>query len=214
MRPNATVVSYLGWSFLRGLSATYRWSVRNTATFEKHIAQGGLLLPFWHNRLIGGCTAPFFRAHDTVVVVSRHYDGEIIARIQGMFGHRAIRGSAKAGATEALSEMEADIRRGCVVGITPDGAKGPKYVVKPGAAILVEKTARPAIPFLTAADRRWKFDSWDNFELPKPFARCTLIFGEPVFPTGDIEATRVKIEEEMKRLVVEGEAIYGRKPDF
>ncbi|MEK8023676.1 MAG: lysophospholipid acyltransferase family protein [Candidatus Hydrogenedentota bacterium] len=214
MRLNASWVSLLGGGFLKFLSATWRWSYHHREIFESHIREGGLLLPFWHNRLIGGCTSPIFRDYDTVVVVSRHYDGEIIARIQGMFGHRAIRGSARAGANEALKEMEADIRKGCVVGITPDGARGPKYVVKPGAAILVERTGRPAIPFLTAAERRWKFRSWDNFELPKPFSRCTLLFGNPVLPTGDVEATRRKIEEEMKRMVVEGEEIYGRGPDF
>jgi lysophospholipid acyltransferase (LPLAT)-like uncharacterized protein len=210
----AWLYASLGGAVLKTLAATWRFRTLHEEIFLAHHAQGGVILPFWHNRIIGACATPFFRPYDTTVVVSQHTDGEIIARIQWKFGHRAVRGSSKRGGAEALREMEMEVKAGSVVGITPDGPRGPKYVVKPGAAVLAVRTGRPVIPFLTFYRSRWKFNSWDGFELPKPFTEMTLIFGGPILSDGDIESTRKRIEEEMKRMVIEGEAIYGRKPDF
>lgn len=204
----------LGTLILRVLNATYRWRYLNTEVFRNAIAEGGVIIPFWHNRIIGACTSPFWKPYNTVVVVSQHTDGEIIAQIQGRFGHRAIRGSATRGGREALDEMVADVNRGAVVGITPDGPRGPKYVAKNGVAALAERSGRPVICFIIAARSRWKFSSWDNFELPKPFTECTLLFGRPILCHGDVKQTREKIEIEMKRMVEEAEALYGRGPDF
>lgn len=209
----ALIISSLATLLLKCLAMTYRFQVRNVETF-KRLAEDGLLCPLWHNRLIGVCVAPLFRPYNTVGVISFHKDGEILVRVQKHFGHRSIRGSSTRGGHEALLEMENTLRQGSLIAITPDGPKGPRYQAKPGAAILIEKTGRPALPLITVASRRWKFNSWDGFELPHPFAEVTLIFGNPVGPTGDIERTRANLEEEMRRMVVEGEALYGRSPDF
>lgn len=210
----AAVLSLAGAAVLKTLAATWRFRTLKDEIFREHQAQGGVILPFWHNRIIGACTTPFFRPYDTVVVVSRHFDGEIIARIQWKFGHRAVRGSAGKGGSEALREMEDEVRKGAVVGITPDGPRGPRYTAKIGVAVLAERTGRPVIPFLTFYRSRWKFNSWDGFELPKPFTEVTLLFGGPVFPTGDAERTRTAVETCMKEMVREGEAIYDREPDY
>ena len=206
-----SLVSVLGALLLKLFAVTWRFHCPNREIFERHAAAGGVILPFWHNRMLGACTAPIFRAHDTVVVASRHKDGEIITRIQAWFGHRAVRGSSGKGGGEAFARMEEEFRAGSVVGITPDGPRGPRYRVQPGAALLCERTGRPVIPFLTVARRRWKFGSWDRFELPHPFTEITLIFGEAVLPTGDAETTRARIEALMRRMVEEGERLYGRE---
>jgi hypothetical protein len=204
------LVSALGAPLLKLLAATWRWRYSGDDVFRRHVGEGGVILPFWHNRILGACTAPIFRRHDTVVVVSRHKDGEIITRIQARFGHRAVRGSSGKGGGEALAAMEVEIRAGSVVGITPDGPRGPRYRVQPGAAILAERTGRPVIPFLPVARRRKKFASWDRFELPRPFTEITVLFGEAIFPLGEVEATRSRIEDSMRHMVEEGERLYGR----
>ncbi len=210
----ARLLSWAGALLLKAFAATYRFRYENVRCLKDHLGRGGVILPFWHNRLIGACVAPIFRDLDTVVVVSRHKDGEIITGIMRWFRHRAVRGSSGKGGGEALREMEEEVRRGSVVGITPDGPRGPRYVVQPGTAVLCERSRRPVIPFLTFSARRWKFDSWDAFELPQPFSEITLVFGRPIEASGDVETTRARVEEEMKRMVEEGEARYGRRPDF
>jgi len=209
----AFLISSLATLLLKCLAVTYRFRYRNVEIFMR-LAADGLLCPLWHNRLIGVCAAPLFGPYDTVGVISFHKDGEILVRVQKHFGHRSIRGSSTRGGNEALIEMETNLRNGSLIAITPDGPKGPRYEAKPGAAILIEKSGRPALPLITVSSRRWKFNSWDGFELPKPFAEVTLIFGNPVFPTGDFELTRTELQKEMRRMVVEGEALYGRSPDF
>lgn len=208
------LVVNLGTLLLRALSLTWRWRFPNRAIFDREVAEGGVILPFWHNRILTACTAPIWREHETTVVVSQHTDGEIIARIQKRFGHGSVRGSATRGGREALDEMVACVQRGMVVGITPDGPRGPKYRAKHGVAALAERTGRPILPFIGAARSRTKAGSWDGFEIPAPFTECTLLFGGPVRPCGDVERTRLAVESEMRRMVVEAEALYGRGDDI
>ena len=64
-----------------------------------------------------------------------------------------------------------------------DGPRGPAGIVKAGAISIARATEAAVVPFYTAADRAWYFNSWDRFLLPKPFARVTLRFGEMIrFP--------------------------------
>lgn len=211
---NVKLAAFLGGNFLKVLSVTYRFRYVNEEIFRNTFNEGGVILPFWHNRIIGACTAPIFRKLNTVVVVSRHRDGELITRIMEIFNHRAIRGSTGKGGTEALKEMEEEIHKGAIVGITPDGPRGPRYKLQPGAALLCEKTNRPVIPFIIISKSRWKFNSWDGFELPKPFTDLVLIFGNKIEACGNVEETIKKIEAEMRSMVVEGEKMYNRYPDF
>jgi lysophospholipid acyltransferase (LPLAT)-like uncharacterized protein len=45
-------------------------------------------------------------------------------------------------------------------------------------------------------DRSWRFRSWDAFELPKPFARITVVYGEPRFVQGsDVRAAAERAAE-------------------
>jgi hypothetical protein len=38
----------------------------------------------------------------------------------------------------------------------------------------------PMVPLACAADRAWYLDRWDDFMIPKPFARIVLAVGEPI----------------------------------
>lgn len=210
----ARVTAFLGAVFIKIISLTYRWKYDGLDRFERIHSDGGVILPFWHNRIIGGCTAPPFRPLDTVVIVSRHFDGEIIARIMAYFGHRSVRGSTGKEGVRALGELAEDVKKGCVVGITPDGPRGPRYRAEAGVAILARYTERPVLPFITVARNRWKVPSWDALEIPKPFSEVILIFGKELRYAGDVPRLRAEVEEEMRSLVESGEAIYGRLPDF
>jgi hypothetical protein len=58
-------------------------------------------------------------------------------------------------------------------------------VVRPGAAYLAKKTKRPIISVDIKFDksvRLWK--RWDKLEIPLPFTRATLTFGEPIYSDG------------------------------
>jgi len=51
---------------------------------------------------------------------------------------------------------------------------------KPGAVLLSQLTGKPILPVSVAASRTWRFRTWDRFELPLPFSRVVVAYGEPV----------------------------------
>ncbi len=97
-------------------------------------ARGEPYIPaFWHGRMIF-LTKVFNRFPDACVLISNHRDGELIARVLQRMGIAAIRGSAaRPGKTDkggmaAFREMLRRLKtKGAVVGITPDGPRGPAH---------------------------------------------------------------------------------------
>ena len=57
------------------------------------------------------------------------------------------------------------------------GSKGPRGHVKPGIALLAEKTGALLIPVACAARPAYTVRSWDRMVLPLPFATVTLHLG-------------------------------------
>jgi lysophospholipid acyltransferase (LPLAT)-like uncharacterized protein len=123
----------------------------------------------------------FWQRRAIVVMTSRSFDGEYIARFIQRFGYGAARGSSTRGATGAVVEMVRLMRAGCPAGFTIDGPKGPRYVAKMGAVLLAKKTGNPVLPFTIAAERFWEArKSWDHFQIPQPFTRAHVIIAPPI----------------------------------
>lgn len=79
-------------------------------------------------------------------------------------------------------------------GLTVDGPRGPRQVVKPGIAIISQQSGAPIIPAVGLASSYWEFSkAWDKFKIPKPFSKLILIYGEPILVERD--ATPEKIQE-------------------
>jgi len=114
-------------------------------------------------------------------MASRSRDGEIEARFLQRFGVEVVRGSTTRGGSEALRALVHALRRGREAVITPDGPRGPAYVVQPGIIALARLTGAPIIPLTFSAAPAWRLKSWDEFLIPKPFARGVVSFGPPLF---------------------------------
>jgi lysophospholipid acyltransferase (LPLAT)-like uncharacterized protein len=116
-----------------------------------------------------------------VTLVSLHRDGEYITRAVRRWGYTAVRGSTSRGGLEALRELIRHVKQGRSLAITPDGPRGPREKMKPGPVIIAQRTGAPIIPVVSGASRGWFFGGWDRFLIPQPFARCQIVYGEPVF---------------------------------
>ena len=200
-RPALWFFAFLGSRFLRVLSWTYRYRYVGVKHLRNELLSGGVILGFWHNRIVGMTVTPIFRKIKTCVIVSRHFDGELIVRIGRYFGHDFVRGSAGKGGGFGLRGLEEKVAAGYVVGITPDGAKGPVYVLKPGIVHLARVTGRPILPTTVKVSRKWFFSTWDHFQLPKPFSTITIIFGDPLRHDGDDETMLRTVENAMRAQV-------------
>jgi lysophospholipid acyltransferase (LPLAT)-like uncharacterized protein len=174
----------------------------------------GMLACFWHGRLLA---MPFaYEGGRLKVLISRHRDGEFIARIIRYFGIGTVRGSHRKGAVSSVREILAELRQGTVIAITPDGPKGPRYHVKQGIIEMARITQSPIVPVTYSASKKKVFDSWDRFVLPYPFSKVLFVWGDPVYVARDvdgdaIEAVRQAMEKTLVSLTEAADAmICGR----
>jgi lysophospholipid acyltransferase (LPLAT)-like uncharacterized protein len=179
------------------LARTWRVAAVNTRSIEAlRDRSQPFIFAFWHAHML-----PLVWQHReerVAVLISTHADGEIIARICDALGYRTIRGSTSRGGARALVEITRTLERGIEVAITPDGPRGPPRSIAPGVLYAAQRAKAPIVPIYVHASRAWHLATWDSFMIPKPFARLTIRYGEPLFvATGDGGPT---LDEESERL--------------
>lgn len=186
---------------------TTRFEVEGWEHWEAATAGGRqpTIYTFWHNRVFLGTY--FFRRRGIVVMTSRSFDGEYIARFIQRFGFGAVRGSSTRGGIGALAELVRLARAGCPAGFMIDGPKGPRHEAKMGAVLLARKTGNPVLPFVVNAARRWHAPSWDRLQVPLPFTRARVLIAPPIYvaPDADDAALAAKREELQRALDSLGE---------
>lgn len=210
------LVSGLGGGLLSALLDTCRVEQKGIENFERFHREGRpVVFVLWHGRLLP-CTY-WNRHRGLVTLVSQHRDGEYIARIVERWGYTAVRGSSSRRAAGALRELVRHVRAGRSLAVTPDGPRGPRQVLKPGALLAAQLSGAPVIPAAGGASRGWWFGSWDRFLVPKPFSRVRLAYGEPVeVPRGAGEAELERIAREVEArtnaltALVDDEAAWAR----
>lgn len=177
----------LGGRLIRLLASTWRYRVLSEDELTKLRATGApFVFSIWHGQLL-----PLLwhhRGQGVAILVSEHKDGELIARFAESLGYGTIRGSSSRGAAGALLGLVRALKDGREVGITPDGPRGPACSYAPGAAVAASKAGALVLPMAAHANRAWRLNSWDRFMIPKPFARVTVAYGEPVRLPGDARA--------------------------
>lgn len=134
------------------------------------------------------------------VLISEHFDGQIIAGIIRFFKLGSIHGSTTRGGAKVLIQGLRALEEGYDVGITPDGPKGPRYSIGDGVIIMAQKRHAKVVVFHCRPTRYWQLSSWDRFVVPKPF--CTLNFyaSEPIDLEGlEMEDARSVIKENLMK---------------
>lgn len=163
---------------VRLLSLTWRYEVTGTEHLRAVEAAGHrYILALWHGRILPGLW--FWRRRGIVVITSRNFDGEWIARVLGRFGFRTARGSTSRGGARALRQLVREIAQHPAA-FTVDGPRGPAGIVQPGVVWLAGASGVPVLPYHTEASRHWTVRSWDRTQIPKPFARVAFVIGAPV----------------------------------
>lgn len=197
--------SRLGSIGLNAVLSTLRWEISGAEHYRNTWGAGiPTVFVLWHGRLLP-CTF-FHRGQGLATLISHHRDGEYIARIAQRWGYETLRGSSARGSTAAMRQIVRTLRRGKAVAITPDGPRGPRERMKPGALIAAQMSGAPVVPAAAGADRGWWFHSWDRFLVPKPFSRVRLAFGEPVYvpadaTAADIETVSAVVEQRLAELM-------------
>lgn len=170
----------------------------------------GYILAFWHSRLLMGAILRKETDRRVKMLSSAHRDGDIIADAVRPYGIEFIRGSAanpkkpeknKSGAS-AVMQMIGALAEGAIVGMTPDGPRGPSRTVKPGVIQLAALSGAPILPGAYATSRGWELSTWDRFFLAAPFSKGVFLARPPIrvrreADKEELEAARLLLESEL-----------------
>ncbi|NRA96439.1 MAG: lysophospholipid acyltransferase family protein [Planctomycetes bacterium] len=185
---------------VRGLYLTVRFRDDGWEQVKTAADARGVIFVLWHSGLMIPLGHECRRGVRALISPGR--DGEFAARVVRRFGVEAVRGSSSSAGGRALLEA---VRSASANGaptrwaLTPDGPRGPRYVLQAGVAWLASRTGLPVVPIGIAAERAWHLKTWDRYRIPKPFSRVHLVFGQPVdvpasLSRGDVERQRARVE--------------------
>ncbi len=216
-RLGRAVLIWLFVRFVRLVFATNRWQTVGREDADAMLGVGQpFIAAFWHGRLM---MAPHcWQAEATIhVIISRHRDGENIARAVRHLGVAAIRGSTTRGGTAAIRSSLRLLKKGGYLGITPDGPRGPRMRAQPGIIALARLSGAPIVPITFAVSRRKVANSWDRFVIALPFGRGVVLWGPPFYVAADadkaaLEEARQTLEERLNALTAEADRMVGTEP--
>ena len=177
----ALAPSLAAW-MIRALGATLRYEdVFGPGGTRGDLIPGPTIFVFWHRSLLA--CAHRFRGLGIAILISRSFDGELIARTVEQLGFTAVRGSTTRGGAAGLKGMAAAYTAGRICAITADGPKGPAMLAKPGAAQLAELVNAEWVgAFYALPERAWTLRTWDGFLIPRPFSRVRITWPQHVEP--------------------------------
>jgi lysophospholipid acyltransferase (LPLAT)-like uncharacterized protein len=176
-------LSLIGSWVIRLLGVTWRVRLIDVGPVDRlrHEGQPVALL-LWHGQLLPLLYITRFQS--IAALVSTHRDGELIAQVAKRLGCKLVRGSSSRGADRALLGLVRSLKDGYTIAVTPDGPRGPYRSFAPGALVAAHCAGAPVVAFAVHATRAWYLKSWDQFMIPKPFARVTVVFDSPMLVPG------------------------------
>ena len=148
------------------------------------------------------------------VIISASVDGEVPAAIARAWGAEVVRGSATRTGALAMRDMHQLMKGGVSIITAADGPVGPAYYFKPGVILAARIGSAHLLPISCAASRAWQFDTWDDFVLPKPFAKIALAIGEPIevprrASQDEQEELRIRLQDAVNSLHEESKQVFG-----
>ncbi len=201
-----------GSLLFRALASTWRLRVINAEPHRAVRASGQpVIYTFWHGNML-----PLLWQHRkerVAILISEHGDGEIIARIAHSLGYHSVRGSTSRGGERAILGTVRELESGRDVAFTPDGPRGPRESFAPGALVVSQRTGAPLVLITVDAPSAWRLTSWDRFLIPKPFARVTIAYENPLrveAPDARAAAAQVPVWQERLRTLA---SRYRTVPD-
>lgn len=139
--------------------------------------RGAKIYVFWHENILFPL---FLRGHCNIsMLLSRHSDADILARVAGMMGFGAVRGSSFHGGSAALRELAKRAETGSLT-MTPDGPRGPRRRLATGCVFLASSLGIPIVAMGFGYDRPWRAGTWDRFAIPKPGSRGRAVVSRAI----------------------------------
>jgi hypothetical protein len=193
------------YGLVRAVSATVRFRLEDDSDALGGAAGEKLIFAIWHNRL--ALSLVMYRRYvmsqgpnrRLAAMVSASRDGGLLTRVLEWFGVQPVRGSSSRRGPQALREMVSWAQAGYDLAITPDGPRGPGYLVQEGVISTAQLTGLPILPVSCHLNWKIRAGSWDRFQIPLPFSRCRVIVGSLMrVPREASEADRERLRRELE----------------
>lgn len=190
---------------MRGIAATLNCRVVDATGADIHSGER-VIWVFWHNRmfLMPWMWQSIFPNRQAAILTSPSGDGGVIAQTCAEFNLKAVRGSSSRRGGQALIELAKLVKAGHDIGVTPDGPRGPKYEMNMGVIKLAQLTGLKIVPIHVRYTEAFRFNTWDQFLLPKPFSKVNIELGQA------ITVPREAKEEECESLLKEIENVMRK----
>lgn len=176
-----SLLAFAARSFIMAISSTLKIEFVNQKVLWRLKGKGEkIVYIFWHGQQF--LTVYFHRNSKIAILTSLSKDGDLQTKILEGFGYRCIRGSSTKGGMQALREMIRTMKEGYDCAFAVDGPKGPVYQAKSGAFYLARLIGAAIVPVVCVSEKKKVFEkAWDKYELPLPFCKARIFYGEPLY---------------------------------
>jgi len=224
----AAVLGYIIWAWMALVGRTVRWKIEGTGAVRAHLAAcgPGLVLAGWHETILlipSGWNREVRHWNElrsrTAMMISLSPDGAPVTEALRHLDIDVVRGSKSnkkkagkdKGGVRAIAEASRRLREGAIVGMTPDGPRGPRRVASAGAVTLAQRTGAVAVPYALSSKPALRLGSWDRFIIPLPFTRGGIVFGPPIRcgRDDDVETLREALQTGMDTATRRAEELAG-----
>ena len=202
------ILSFLGYVYIYFVYRTSRWTYKNRHIIEDYLkAHKPFIICFWHGRLMMLPLAWQWKK-SFKMLLSEHGDGAFIAKILKYFKIGFVPGSSTRGGTKALLELIHAAKEGTIIGITPDGPRGPSQKVSAGTIALSKWTQADLIPVTYSVRHRRHLKTWDHFLIPLPFSKGCFAIDDPIpYPKNEDNFTKIAeaLEQSLNRITTKAD---------
>ena len=153
--------------------------INKEAVEQLELENKNYVFAFWHGTML----IPWYvnRNKNFVGLTSKSKDGNLLAKLLKSWKYNVVRGSSSTGGEVALGIMIDYARSKMSVAVTPDGPRGPAMKLKAGAVITAKKSGVPLVLAGVGYKNKKHLNSWDKFQVPKPFSSVRVIYSDPIY---------------------------------
>ena len=168
-----------------------------------------IMLCVWHGRMLYPIFYVAKNKIKTWAIASPHQDGYIMAQILKKWNVSIIEGSSNKKSKNVVNQLREIFNNNneAIIAITNDGPKGPRHIAKENSLKIAKEYNAQIITITGNSTKKWKFNTWDQFYLPKPFGKIIINIA-PVYEYGDNN-----LVESVSNYMIEAEKEISKKHD-
>ena len=140
------IIAWVVFLVERLVTASLRCRWRDHSGLKKGQDSPPVIFCLWHNRLAISMVVHRRLPRKLAALVSASKDGALLAAVWGRFGVEQVRGSSSRRGPQALLELTSRAQSGYDLAVTPDGPRGPRYIVQEASSPWRNSPGCPSSP--------------------------------------------------------------------